>query len=332
MAFFIFDYSNTNVLHRKALLRAIDSVNAMGIEHEDITVVVSTRNMIRVLPQVIFNGMKTVINIVGFGRLYSDYGFLGRFIFNFIVWFHDKTTAHAFIVEHDVDKALLERFVSCPVFTTHGSGLDTEGFTRKRKAPGQIIQIGYLSRFDDSKGSHEVLKAAENLPDDRHLIIAGWDIKGDHYSKKFVELGQEKSNVTFLGRLHSRDEISKFFNSIDLFLSPSVREGGNIVLQEAIWHGVPFLTTDAPGCKVLADTFGCPALRMSNFGSYIITNKLQITAHNYQQWRQQIARFKTENVYQEFVDILRVVQKNQSIASDTKKSQTSRKNGADKSY
>ena len=141
------------LLHRKALLRAIDSVNAMGIEHEDITVVVSTRNMIRALPQVIFGGMKTIINIVGFGRLYSDYGFLGRFIFNFIVWFHDKTTARAFIVEHDVDKALLERFVRRPVFTTHGSGLDTEGFTRKRKAPGKIIQIGYLSRFDESKGA-----------------------------------------------------------------------------------------------------------------------------------------------------------------------------------
>ncbi len=173
MAFLIFDYSNTNVLHRKALLRAIDNVNAMDIEHDDITVVVGTRNMIKVLPHVIFCGMKTVINIVGFGRLYSDYGVAGRFVFNFVVWLHDRTTACAFIVEHDVDKALLERFVRCPVFTTHGSGLDTEGFTRKRKVPGKIIQIGYLSRFDESKGSHEILKAAQNLPHDRHLIIAG---------------------------------------------------------------------------------------------------------------------------------------------------------------
>ena len=75
-----------------------------------------------------------------------------------------------------------------------------------------------------------------------------------------------------------------------------------------------------------------PGVANVQFGSYITTKKLQITPHNYQQWRQRIARFKTENVYQEFVDILRVVQKNQSIASDTNKSQTSRKNGADKSY
>ena len=307
MAFFIFDYSNTNVLHRKALLRAIDSVNAMGIKHEDITVVVSTRNIIRVLPHVIFNGMKTVINIVGFGRLYSDYGIIGRFIFNCIVWFHDRSTARAFIVEHDVDKALLERFVRRPVFTTHGSGLDTAGFTRKCKVPGKIIQIGYLSRFDDSKGSHEVLKAAQNLPDDRHLIIAGWDIKGDRYSKKFVELAQEKSNVTFLGRLHSRAEISQFFNRIELFLSPSVREGGNIALQEAIWHGLPFLTTDAPGCKVLADMFGCPALQMSEFGNAIISFDAKNIETCTRNWDKKLKPFKTSYVEEEYKTILRDV-------------------------
>jgi glycosyltransferase involved in cell wall biosynthesis len=307
MAFFIFDYSNTNVLHRKALLRAIDSVNGMGIEHEDITVVVSTRNMVRALPQVIFGRMKTVINIVGFGRLYSDYGFLGRFIFNVIVWVHDRTTAQAFIVEHDVDKALLERFVRRPVFTTHGSGLDTKGFTRKRKATNKIIQIGYLSRFDDSKGSHEVLKAAENLPDDRHLIIAGWDIKGERYSKKFTELAREKSNVTFLGRLHSRAEISQFFNRIDLFLSPSVREGGNIALQEAIWHGIPFLTTDAPGCQVLADMFGCPALHMSDFGNAVVTLSKSELQPSVDEWGKKIHVFTTKCVEQEYIVILKQI-------------------------
>ena len=137
MAFFIFDYSNTNVLHRKALLRAIDDINSLGIEHEDITIIVSTRNMIKALPRVVFSRMRTVINIVGFGRLYSDYGYFGRLIFNLIVWFHDRTTARAFIVEHQVDKALLERFVRHPVYTTHGSGLDTDGFKRERLSSGK---------------------------------------------------------------------------------------------------------------------------------------------------------------------------------------------------
>ena len=307
MAFFIYDYTNTNVLHRKALLRAIDSVNAMGIEHDDITVVVSTRNMIRVLPQVIFRGTKTIINIVGFGRLYSDYGIFGRSIFNLIVWFHDRTTARAFIVEHDVDKTLLERFVRRPVFTTHGSGFSTEGFTRKRKLPGKILQIGYLSRFDKSKGSHEVLKAAQNLPNDRRLTIAGWDIKGERFSKKFRALAQAKDNVTFLGKLHSRSEISQFFNTLDLFLSPSVREGGNIALQEAIWHKVPFLTTDAPGCKVLADIFGCPALKMNELGNAIVHFHAKNIAIVTTNWDEKLEPFGSEYVEAEYKTILQNV-------------------------
>lgn len=305
MAFFIYNYSNTNVLHRRALLCAIDRVNALGVKHEDITVVVGTRNMIRALPLVIFRRMKTVINIVGFGRLYSDYGIIGRIVFNLIVWFHDRTTSRAFIVEHDVDKALLKRFVRHPVFTTHGSGLNTEGFTRRRKAPREIFQIGYLSRFDDSKGSHEVLKAAKNLPTDRHLIIAGWDIKGDRFRKKFSEVARSKNNVEFLGRLHSRREVSRFFNKIDLFLSPSVREGGNIALQEAIWHGIPFLTTDAPGCKVLADIFGCPALQMSDFGNAVIhfdAKKIKVCTTK---WDKKLRPFSTSNVETELTIIFR---------------------------
>ena len=300
MAFFIFDYLNTNVLHRSALLRAIDSVNEMGIDHEDITVVVSTRNMIRVLPQVVFSGMKTVINIVGFGRLYSDYGIIGRFVFNFIVWFHDRTTARAFIVEHDVDKALLERFVRCPVFTTHGSGLETEGFIHKKKIPGKITKIGYLSRFDESKGSDEVLKLAESLPDGRQLIIAGWDIKGSRYTKKFQAISKIKNNIKFIGRLNSRQEISDFFNMIDLFLSPSRREGGNISLQEAIWHGVPFFTTDVPGCSVLAKIFGCPAVKLSNFADEVVKYDTLENHVDTSDWGKKLRPFLVEQVCNEY--------------------------------
>jgi len=300
MAFFIFDYSNTNVLHRKALLRAIDSINSLGIEHEDITIIVSTRNMIKALPRVVFNRMRTVINIVGFGRLYSEYGYFGRFIFNLIVWFHDRTTARAFIVEHQVDKALLERFVRHPVYTTHGSGLDTDGFKRERQSSGKTLIIGYLSRFHESKGSHEILKAAQNLPNDRHLIIAGWDIKGERYSKHFKALAQKRDNVTFLGKLNSRAEISQFFNQLDLFLSPSVREGGNIALQEAIWHGVPFLTTDAPGCQVLADIFECPTVKMRDYGRSIKGDIKLLQRTDTSDWQHKIIPFLTGSVFLEY--------------------------------
>ena len=270
MAFRVFDYSNTHAFHRKALLNAVERVNAATTMTEDLTILVSTRNMVKALPRALFGGMKTVVSLVGFGRLYSDYGAAGRFVFNAIVRLYGRFSACAFIVEHEVDRLILERLTSKPVFSSHGSGLDTEGFTRKRRKRGKIIKIGYLSRFHKSKGSHEVVNIAKALPEDRELIIAGWDISGDTYSRAFEALATSRPNIYFLGRLENRAGVSQFFNSIDLFLSPSVREGGNISLQEGIWHGVPFMTTNAPGCAVLAERFNCPALPMNQFAKGVL--------------------------------------------------------------
>ena len=53
MPFFIFDYTNTHTFHRKALLNAIKKTNAKNISSDKLTIVVSTRNMIKALPELI---------------------------------------------------------------------------------------------------------------------------------------------------------------------------------------------------------------------------------------------------------------------------------------
>ena len=84
--------------------------------------------------------------------------------------FHDRTTARAFIVEHDVDKALLEQFVHHPVFTTH-KWLDTEDSRANARPLATLFRLAISAAL--VTGEPRVLKAAQNLPDDRHLIIAG---------------------------------------------------------------------------------------------------------------------------------------------------------------
>lgn len=307
----IYETKNTNQLHRKALQDAVYKINSSlkSLPHE-LMIVVGTRNMIKTLPKTICRGSKTIMNIVGFGRLYTDYGFLGRFVFNSIVWLHDRTNTLAFIVEHETDKQILQHFVKNPVYTTHGSGLNVTGFRRKYIPRDKKLRIGYLSRFHVSKGSHEILKAAKNLPSDRELIIAGWDINGNKYSEAFQKISINKQNVIFLGRLNSRKEVSKFFNNIDLFLSPSIREGGNIALQEAIWHKVPFMTTNVPGCDVLAKIFDCPALNMEDFGNKVLDKDLATFNIDTSDWDEKIKPFLTENVEKEYFACLSEVIKN----------------------
>lgn len=307
----LFDISNTNQLHRRALLQATNQINSQHPKNKtQITIFVGTRNMIKAVPKTIFGSGGNIIIIVGFGRLYTEYGFFGRFIFNSIVWLHDKTNAFAFIVEHETDKKILENFVKSPVYTTHGSGLNVTGFRRDHIPRDKKLRIGYLSRFHVSKGSHEILKAAKNLPGDRELVIAGWDIKGNKYHEAFKKISINKQNVTFLGRLNSQKEVSKFFNSIDLFLSPSIREGGNIALQEAIWHKVPFMTTNVPGCDVLAKIFDCPALNMEDFGNKVVDKDLATLNIDTSDWDEKIKPFLTENVEKEYFACLSEVIKN----------------------
>lgn len=303
MAFFVYDYSNTHVFHRKALLNAIKKANVISTSSSKLTIVVSTRNMIKALPVTLLGRITPVLNITGFGRLYSNYGIIGRAVFNMILRLYKLRGCAGYIVEHDVDKSYLEQIVGGPIFTTYGSGLDVEGFCRKSRKNGKTLKIGYLSRFDQSKGSHEILKIAQNLPDNYELIIAGWDVNGNRFSKDFKKCA-EKDNVIFLGRLSSREAVSDFFNSINIFLSPSIREGGNISLQEAIWHHVPFITTDAPGCRVLAEIFNCPAVKMDNFSNFILTTNLKQFISDTSLWDEKLSPFLSLSVEAEFMDIL----------------------------
>lgn len=310
MAFNLYDYSNTHIFHRNALMNAVTRVNAAHRIKEDVMIIVSTRNMVRAFLKVLFTGQRSVVNIVGFGRLYSDYGIAGRIIFNTLIRLYSQFSALAFIVEHDVDRRLLEKLSARPVFTTHGSGLDIEGFKKIRNQRGKTLKIGYLSRFHKSKGSHEVLKASKQLPEDRELVIAGWDIVGENFSNAFKLVAEQKPNISFLGRLKTRSEVSDFFNSIDLFLSPSIREGGNISLQEGIWHGVPFITTDSPGCKVLAEIFDCPGVPMEKFSQTILHDDLKDISPDTSGWDEKLKPFLMGAVEEEYFNILSEVSEN----------------------
>ena len=65
----LFDFSNTHVFHRKALLGAINYINSKCPPSQSITVVVGTRNIIRVIPEYLLSERKFILIFTGFGRL-----------------------------------------------------------------------------------------------------------------------------------------------------------------------------------------------------------------------------------------------------------------------
>ena len=304
MAFKIYNYENTLKFHRSALLNAVEKVNKKLKNFQDVLIIISTKNMIKTLPISIITGRKTVIYLTGFGRLYTDYGFIGRWAFGTIIKLYNKASAIGFIVEHQKDKTELEKFVNTEVFSTHGSGLDPKKLKLNRVNRNKKIRYGYLSRFGESKGSDKILKFARKLPSDSELYIAGWDIKNLKYSVSFREVAKQKNNIFFLGKLNNRTLVSDFFNNIDCFLAPSKREGGCISIQEAIWHRVPFITTNVPGCDLLAKAFGCPAFNLHSFTEDALRSGPDTIKIDTSDWQKKLKPFLTNSVSNEFHKIL----------------------------
>jgi glycosyltransferase involved in cell wall biosynthesis len=261
--------------------------------------------MILSLPLSILFNRKTIINLVGFGRIYTDYGFIGRWFFNTVVKIYGFNSAQAFIVEHSTDKKIIQNLTKKNVFTTHGSGLDASNFKRLKTTKNKKkYRFGYISRFHKSKGTEEILEIAQGLTPEKELLIAGKDVKGKKYFQKFSKLDSEKDNIKFLGELKNRETVSEFFNSIDCFLCPSIREGGCIALQEAIWHQIPFITTTVPGCDILADICNCPAIDLNIFSSEVLKDTFDFNHLEIENWDTLLKPFMTDSVEIELTEIL----------------------------
>ena len=70
---------------------------------------------------------------------------------------------------------------------------------------------------------------------------------------------------------------------------------------------MPFLTTDAPGCQLLADMFGCPALQMSDFGTTVTNFDARNIETCTKKWDEKLKPFKTAHVETEYKTILQAV-------------------------
>ena len=145
-----------------------------------------------------------------------------------------------------------------------GVGISTSKFRntiidkdRKREEIGvpknarMLLSVGELN---DNKNHQIVIKAIAYLHDeDLHYVVAGQGGKKDYLIDLAKSLGVE-SHVHFLGY---RNDVAELFKCADLYILPSIREGLNVSLMEAMASGLPCIASRIRGNTDMVPAENC---------------------------------------------------------------------------
>ena len=120
------------------------------------------------------------------------------------------------------------------------NGIDTESIVRKPRKPDNKLVIGSAGRFVEQKGQRFLIDLAvilkqKNLPFEIRIAGTG---KEEQKVKNYARVKKVDDCVLFPGFVTRMEE---FFNSIDIFVLPSLHEGTSNVLLEAMAYLKPVI-------------------------------------------------------------------------------------------
>jgi glycosyltransferase involved in cell wall biosynthesis len=102
--------------------------------------------------------------------------------------------------------------------------------------------IGFCGRFGYEKHLEDLIGISDRF--DGQILIAGKGPATRYYKK----LAEGRENIKFIGFL-SREELLRFYSSLDLFIFPSIAETQGLVALEAMACGVPVIGANALALK-----------------------------------------------------------------------------------
>jgi len=138
------------------------------------------------------------------------------------------------------------------------SGINLEKFkcsNYQSSSASQQCTFLFLSRILYDKGIVELVEAMEMLFHKNKqvkLIIAG-EVDSGNPSPVSKDWMDKKSNLSFINWLGYIDDVVELFSKADVVVLPSYREGVPHSLIEALAMGLPVITTDTPGCRVVVE-------------------------------------------------------------------------------
>ena len=161
------------------------------------------------------------------------------------------------IVQNPEDQSELESLAQKPVHLIYGAGVDTEQFSPSAvELPDNPVVITHASRLLWSKGVGELVSATRILREQGHSIsvqiVGEPDMQNpDAIPADTLQAWHDEGVINWLG--YQSDMATIYQKSHIAVLASYYREGIPKTLIEAASVGLPIVTTDMPGCRIIVE-------------------------------------------------------------------------------
>ena len=201
-------------------------------------------------------GTKVIYTAHGF-HFYTGAPLLNWVIYYPIEWITSWYTDVLITINKEDYARAKNRFHAKQILYVPGVGIDTDKFRKNKEdnpireeleISGKAFVLLSVGELNENKNHEAVIRAIAGM----HLVYV---IVGEGRLKEQLENVAKEvgSNVILTGY---RTDIIDFYNTANAFILPSIREGLNVSLMEAMASGLPCLAGDIRGNRDLIDEKG----------------------------------------------------------------------------
>ena len=162
------------------------------------------------------------------------------------------------LYEFSLEEKLYKKDEACVIWNGSASGVDLtkydilqkqnwrESVRRELGIKDDEVTFGYAGRITRDKGINELLKAFQMMEANKNirLLLVGTIDGEDTLDGELLKWAQQNDKISWVDWT---SEMEKYFSAMDVFVSPSYREGFGLVVIEAEAMGIPAIVSDVPG-------------------------------------------------------------------------------------
>jgi glycosyltransferase involved in cell wall biosynthesis len=119
-------------------------------------------------------------------------------------------------------------------------------FKKKNNITEKYLVL-FFGRLNPTKGPEMLAKAAINITKKRKDIAFVWVGPDEGKAEEVIELIKQYKNMKYLGPIKGKEKIAEMYQSADIYVLPSYREGLPLTLFEAMASGLPIVASPVNG-------------------------------------------------------------------------------------